>query len=75
MILTKKEQDSIADHFSNFLDAIRSGKDETLNCDIAEGFIHVHFPTWQIFPYRWTWTEIHGGLLKSLQTILKPTRS
>jgi len=34
----KKDQDIIADHFSNFLDAIRSGKNETLQCDISEGF-------------------------------------
>ncbi len=26
------------DHYANFLDAIRSGKDETLHCDINEGF-------------------------------------
>jgi predicted dehydrogenase len=26
------------EHFANFLDAVRSGKDETLNCQIKEGF-------------------------------------
>jgi len=32
------------EHFANFLDAIRSGKDETLNCQIKEGFISSALP-------------------------------
>ena len=26
------------EHYANFIDAIRSGKNETLNCDIKEGY-------------------------------------
>jgi predicted dehydrogenase len=33
----KQPQNNISDHFSNFLDAIRSGNNETLHCDIVEG--------------------------------------
>ena len=31
-------------HFGNFLDAIRSGKDEDLRCDIKEGFYSTALP-------------------------------
>ena len=48
----KKEQDIIADHFSNFLDAIRSGKNETLNCDIVEGFYSSALPHLANISYR-----------------------
>jgi predicted dehydrogenase len=48
----KKEQDIIADHFSNFLDAIRSGKDEKLNCDIVEGFYSSTLPHLANISYR-----------------------
>jgi predicted dehydrogenase len=47
-----KEQDIIADHFSNFLDAIRSGKDETLKCDIVEGFYSSALPHLANISYR-----------------------
>lgn len=33
-----------AEHYANFLDAIRSGKNETLHCDIEEGFISSTLP-------------------------------
>jgi predicted dehydrogenase len=49
---SKKEQDIIADHFSNFLDAIRSGKDENLNCDIVEGFYSSALPHLANISYR-----------------------
>jgi predicted dehydrogenase len=48
----KKEQDNIADHFSNFLDAIRSGKDDTLRCDIVEGFYSSALPHLANISYR-----------------------
>jgi predicted dehydrogenase len=48
----KKEQNNIADHFSNFLDAIRSGKDDTLRCDIAEGFYSSALPHLANISYR-----------------------
>jgi predicted dehydrogenase len=48
----KKEQDIIADHFSNFLDSIRSGKDENLNCDIVEGFYSSALPHLANISYR-----------------------
>ena len=32
------------EHFANFLDAIRSGKDETLNCQISEGHMSSSLP-------------------------------
>jgi predicted dehydrogenase len=48
----KKEQDIIADHFSNFLDAIRAGKDENLNCDIVEGFYSSALPHLANISYR-----------------------
>ena len=31
-------------HFSNFIDAVRSGKNEMLNCDINEGFYSSALP-------------------------------
>jgi predicted dehydrogenase len=48
----KPAQDIIADHFSNFLDAIRSGKDEKLNCDIVEGFYSSALPHLANISYR-----------------------
>jgi len=33
-----------SDHFANFLDAIRSGKDETLHCHISEGHMSSSLP-------------------------------
>jgi hypothetical protein len=48
----KKDQDIIADHFSNFIDAIRSGKDEILRCDISEGFYSTALPHLANISYR-----------------------
>ena len=48
----KKDQDIIADHFSNFIDAIRSGKVETLRCDISEGFYSTALPHLANISYR-----------------------
>ena len=48
----KKDQDIIADHFSNFLDAIRAGKNETLICDIQEGFYSTSLPHLANISYR-----------------------
>jgi len=45
-------QDTIAEHFSNFLDAIRSGKDETLNCYIIEGHYSSALPHLANISYR-----------------------
>ncbi len=48
----KPDQDFIADHFKNFLDAIRSGKNETLNCDIIEGHYSSSLPHLANISYR-----------------------
>lgn len=40
------------DHYANFLDAIRSGKDETLHCDINEGFHSSALPLLANISYR-----------------------
>ena len=47
-----KDQDIISDHFSNFLDAIRSGKNETLNCNIVEGHYSSALPHLANISYR-----------------------
>lgn len=39
-------------HYINFLDAIRSGKDSTLNCDIIEGFYSSAAPALANISYR-----------------------
>jgi predicted dehydrogenase len=39
-------------HFSNFLDAVRSGKNELLNCDINEGFYSSALPHLGNISYR-----------------------
>ena len=49
---SKKQQDNIAVHFTNFLDSIRSGKDETLNCDIVEGHFSSALPHLANISYR-----------------------
>jgi predicted dehydrogenase len=49
---TKQAQDILAQHFSNFLDAIRSGKDETLNSDIVEGHYSSALPHLANISYR-----------------------
>ncbi|MDP4223944.1 MAG: Gfo/Idh/MocA family oxidoreductase [Bacteroidota bacterium] len=41
-----------SEHFANFLDAIRSGKDETLNCQIKEGFMSSALPLLANISYR-----------------------
>ena len=52
-----QEQDTLSgsgggDHFANFLDAIRSGKDETLNCNITEGHLSCALPHMANISYR-----------------------
>lgn len=47
-----KDDDILADHFTNFLDAIRSGKDEALNCDIVEGHYSSALPHLANISYR-----------------------
>lgn len=47
-----KEQDNISIHLSNFIDAIRSGKDENLNCNITEGFYSSALPHLANISYR-----------------------
>ena len=39
-------------HFANFIDAIRSGKDNTLHCDINEGFFSSTLPLLANISYR-----------------------
>jgi predicted dehydrogenase len=41
-----------SEHFANFLDAIRSGKDEDLNCNIKEGFYSCVLPHLANISYR-----------------------
>ncbi|MEO9003087.1 MAG: Gfo/Idh/MocA family oxidoreductase [Ginsengibacter sp.] len=40
------------EHFANFIDAVRSGKDETLHCDINEGFFSTTIPLLANISYR-----------------------
>jgi predicted dehydrogenase len=40
------------DHYANFLDAIRAGNDETLHCDIIEGFHSSALPLLANISYR-----------------------
>ena len=44
--------ESPADHWANFIDAIRSGKNETLHCDIIEGFHSSALPHLANISYR-----------------------
>ena len=39
-------------HFSNFIDAVRSGKDEDLHCDIREGYFSTALPVLANISYR-----------------------
>jgi predicted dehydrogenase len=41
-----------SEHFANFLDAVRSGKDETLHCHIKEGFYSTALPLLANISYR-----------------------
>lgn len=41
-----------SEHFANFIDAIRSGKDETLTCDIKEGYYSSVLPHLANISYR-----------------------
>lgn len=41
-----------AEHYINFLDAIRSGKDDDLNCEITEGFYSTTMPLIANISYR-----------------------
>jgi predicted dehydrogenase len=48
---TLQGPDSTA-HFANFIDAVRSGKDEMLHCDINEGFYSASLPLLGNISYR-----------------------
>ena len=41
-----------SDHYANFIDAIRAGKNEALHCDIKEGFISSALPVMANISYR-----------------------
>jgi predicted dehydrogenase len=41
-----------ADHYANFIDAIRAGNNETLNCDINDGFYSSSLPILANISYR-----------------------
>ena len=41
-----------SDHYGNFMDAIRSGKDENLHCHITEGFLSSALPILANISYR-----------------------
>jgi hypothetical protein len=52
-----KKQDSLSGsagegHFANFIDAIRSGRDQDLNCDISEGHYSCVLPHLANISYR-----------------------
>lgn len=47
-----KENNNSQGHWANFVDAIRSGKDETLNADINEGFFSSALPLLSNISYR-----------------------
>ena len=54
---SKKSEDVMAppggtEHYANFIDAIRSGKNETLHCDINEGFHSSALPLLANISYR-----------------------
>jgi predicted dehydrogenase len=57
---TEKKQDNTtylaapggADHYANFIDAIRAGSSESLNCDIVEGFYSSSLPILANISYR-----------------------
>jgi predicted dehydrogenase len=42
----------VDNHYTNFIDAIRSGKDELLRCDINEGFLSTALPHLANISYR-----------------------
>ncbi|MCK4699946.1 MAG: gfo/Idh/MocA family oxidoreductase, partial [Bacteroidales bacterium] len=44
--------ESPADHWANFIDAVRSGKNETLHCDIIDGFYSSALPHLANISYR-----------------------
>jgi predicted dehydrogenase len=53
----KRSNDPLAppggtEHYANFIDAIRSGKNETLHCDISEGFHSSALPLLANISYR-----------------------
>ena len=45
-------KDQKDNHYTNFLDAIRSGKNELLHCDILEGFLSSSLPLMANISYR-----------------------
>lgn len=52
-----------SEHFANFIDAIRSGKDEDLNCNIREGFMSCVLPHLANISHRLK-KEVHFDGLK-----------
>ena len=53
---SKENKNSDNNHFANFLDAIREGRNEALHCDINEGFYSAALPLLANISYR---TERH----------------
>jgi hypothetical protein len=56
---TKSKNDDVSNvgssdtaHFSNFIDAMRSGKDDDLHCDVNEGFFSSTLPLLANISYR-----------------------
>ena len=41
-----------SEHYANFIDGIRAGKDEALHCDIIEGFMSSSLPHLANISYR-----------------------
>lgn len=50
--MSKDDDISRGPHFANFIDAVRSGKDELLHCDINEGVISSDLPHLANISYR-----------------------
>ncbi len=46
------EREQAGNHYTNFIDAIRSGKNETLHCDINEGYLSSCLPHLANISYR-----------------------
>ncbi len=50
--VTSTREDNISNHPTNFIEAIRSGKDSDLHCDISEGFLSSSLPILANISYR-----------------------
>jgi hypothetical protein len=49
---SKQDKSGEVGHYVNFLDAVRSGKNETLHCDIIDGYYSSALPSLANISYR-----------------------